>query len=160
GAGDLAVLESSGDRLLGRDRAVIFELHQGPGLPLESVHGHLPFPTAPRCAAGGGAAEEEGEAQGCHEGSGFSAGVHSVLLAGPLCGPREDRSATGHGGRKRIGVIKVHSGAMMRRLLRPKRLALLVLIALAGVAVAELLVRTFWPQPAFYASPGLYVIDP
>ncbi len=43
---------------------------------------------------------------------------------------------------------------------RPKALALLLLIALVLVALAEILVRTFWPQPAFYASPGLYVVDP
>jgi lysophospholipase L1-like esterase len=41
-----------------------------------------------------------------------------------------------------------------------KRLALLLLIVLALVAVAEIAVRAFWPQPAFYASPGLYVLDP
>ncbi|HSS50736.1 MAG TPA: GDSL-type esterase/lipase family protein [Thermoanaerobaculia bacterium] len=28
------------------------------------------------------------------------------------------------------------------------------------MGLAEILVRTFWPQPAFYASPGLYVLDP
>jgi hypothetical protein len=43
---------------------------------------------------------------------------------------------------------------------RPKRLALLLLIALVCLGLAEILVRTFWPQPAFYASPGLYVVDP
>ncbi|MFY9824081.1 MAG: GDSL-type esterase/lipase family protein [Thermoanaerobaculia bacterium] len=43
---------------------------------------------------------------------------------------------------------------------RLKRLALLLLIALAGIGVAEIAVRIFWPQPAFYASPGLYVVDP
>jgi hypothetical protein len=41
-----------------------------------------------------------------------------------------------------------------------KRLALLLLILLICLGIAEILVRTFWPQPAFYASPGLYVIDP
>lgn len=39
-------------------------------------------------------------------------------------------------------------------------MALLLLIALVGLALAEIAVRVFWPQPAFYASPGLYVVDP
>jgi len=43
---------------------------------------------------------------------------------------------------------------------RPKRLAALLLIVLGCIGIAEILVRAFWPQPAFYASPGLYVIDP
>jgi lysophospholipase L1-like esterase len=41
-----------------------------------------------------------------------------------------------------------------------KRLALLLLVAIAVLALAEAAVRTFWPQAAFYASPGLYVADP
>jgi hypothetical protein len=43
---------------------------------------------------------------------------------------------------------------------RAKLLALLLLAALAVLAAAEVAVRAFRPQPAFYASPGLYVADP
>jgi lysophospholipase L1-like esterase len=44
--------------------------------------------------------------------------------------------------------------------MRLKRLARLLLVALVVVALAEVAVRAFWPQPAFYASPGLFVDDP
>ncbi|MEA2604446.1 MAG: hypothetical protein QOF89_5438 [Acidobacteriota bacterium] len=44
--------------------------------------------------------------------------------------------------------------------MRAKRLAILLLVAVAGLALAEGAVRIFWPQPAFYASPGLFVDDP
>src|SRR4051794_39884304 len=44
--------------------------------------------------------------------------------------------------------------------MRLKRLVRFLLAALAVVALGELAVRTFWPQPAFYASPGLFVDDP
>ncbi|HEX4959664.1 MAG TPA: hypothetical protein VF173_02410 [Thermoanaerobaculia bacterium] len=44
--------------------------------------------------------------------------------------------------------------------MRRKTLVRLLLIALAAVALAEVAVRAFWPQPAFYASPGLFVDDP
>src|SRR3954447_14578051 len=44
--------------------------------------------------------------------------------------------------------------------MRLKRLTRLLLAALAVVALAEVAVRIFWPQPAFYASPGLFVDDP
>ena len=46
---------------------------------------------------------------------------------------------------------------MKRRL---KLLSILVLAALALLAAAEVAVRAFRPQPAFYAYPGLYVVDP
>jgi lysophospholipase L1-like esterase len=46
---------------------------------------------------------------------------------------------------------------MKRRL---KLLSMLVLAALAVLALAEVAVRAFRPQPAFYANPGLYVADP
>jgi lysophospholipase L1-like esterase len=46
----------------------------------------------------------------------------------------------------------------MRR--RAKLLSILVLTAVAVLALAEGAVRAFRPQPAFYASPGLYVADP
>ncbi len=43
---------------------------------------------------------------------------------------------------------------------RAKLLALLALTTLALLALAEAAVRAFRPQPAFYATPGLYVADP
>jgi hypothetical protein len=43
---------------------------------------------------------------------------------------------------------------------RAKLLSILVLTAVAALALAEGAVRAFRPQPAFYASPGLYVADP
>jgi hypothetical protein len=47
---------------------------------------------------------------------------------------------------------------------RPARLGrrlAIGLAALAGVvALAEIGIRTLWPQPAFYAAPGLYAADP
>jgi lysophospholipase L1-like esterase len=43
---------------------------------------------------------------------------------------------------------------------RAKLLAILVLTVLAALGLAEMAVRAFRPQPAFYASPGLYVADP
>ncbi|HEY0552936.1 MAG TPA: GDSL-type esterase/lipase family protein [Thermoanaerobaculia bacterium] len=46
---------------------------------------------------------------------------------------------------------------MKRRL---KLLSILVLAAFAFLAAAEVAVRAFRPQPAFYAIPGLYVADP
>jgi hypothetical protein len=44
--------------------------------------------------------------------------------------------------------------------MRWKRLIRLLLVLLILVALAEVAVRTFWPQPAFYASPGLFIDDP
>lgn len=41
-----------------------------------------------------------------------------------------------------------------------KRLLFFALIGLAGIALLELAVRRFRPQPAFYARPGLYAADP
>src|ERR1700681_3762544 len=65
GAGDLAVLEDGGDRPLGRSRAFVVELHEGPGLPCESVHGRRPL-SARRLAGRGlrGAAEQSGQGEG------------------------------------------------------------------------------------------------
>jgi lysophospholipase L1-like esterase len=46
---------------------------------------------------------------------------------------------------------------MKRRL---KLLSIVILAALAVLGLTEVAVRAFWPQPAFYATPGLYAADP
>ena len=41
-----------------------------------------------------------------------------------------------------------------------RRLAKLILVCACALALSEIALRRFWPQPAFYARPGLYQADP